>query len=135
MPWNKKGILHFELLPNNQTITSGVYSAQSERLDQALRRKEPALINRKGVILHHDNARPHAARFTVDKIRQLGWEVLPQPAYSPDIAPSDYHLFRSLQHFLSGKNFQIEKCIKNVLTDFFESKSQEFYNRGIKMLP
>ncbi|CAK9823968.1 Histone-lysine N-methyltransferase SETMAR [Anthophora retusa] len=93
------------------------------------------MYNRKGVILHHDNARPHTARITADKLRQLGWDVLPQPAYSPDIAPSDYHLFRSLQNFLLGKHFNNEECHKNALTEFFESKSQEFYNRGIKMLP
>nr|KAF6353464.1 hypothetical protein mPipKuh1_010430 [Pipistrellus kuhlii] len=133
--WNFKGILHYELLPSNQTITSAVYSAQLERLAQALREKEPALINRKGVILHHDNARPHTARITAEKLRQLEWEVLPQPACSPDIAPSDYHLFRSLQNFLLGKKFNNEECLKNALTEFFASKSQEFYNRGIKMLP
>ncbi|KZC04989.1 Histone-lysine N-methyltransferase SETMAR, partial [Dufourea novaeangliae] len=93
------------------------------------------LINRKGVILHHDNARSHTARITAKKLRQLGWEVLPQPAYSPDIGPSDYHLFRSLQNFLLGKHFNNEECLKNALTEFFESKSQEFYNRGIKILP
>nr|KAF6392670.1 hypothetical protein mPipKuh1_007854 [Pipistrellus kuhlii] len=38
--WNFKGILHYELLPSNQTITSAVYSAQLERLAQALREKK-----------------------------------------------------------------------------------------------
>ncbi|CAK6443035.1 unnamed protein product [Pipistrellus nathusii] len=133
--WNFKGILHYDLLPSNQTITSAVYNAQLERLAQALREKEPALINRKGVILHHDNARPHTARITAEELRQLEWKVLPQPAYSPDIAPSNYHLFRSLQNFLLGKKFNNEECLKNALTEFFASKSQEFYNRGIKMLP
>ncbi|XP_046836128.1 histone-lysine N-methyltransferase SETMAR-like [Vespa crabro] len=130
--WNFKGILHYELLPINQTITSVKNSAQLERLERALREKEPALINRKGIILHHDNALPHIARIMAEKLRQLGWEVLPQPAFSPDIAPSDYHLFRSLQNFLLGKHFNNEECLKNALTEFFKSKSQEFYNRGIK---
>ena len=37
--WNFKGILHFELLPNNQTITSGVYSTKWDRLNKALRKR------------------------------------------------------------------------------------------------
>jgi len=41
----------------------------------------------------HDNARPHTAQVTVDSLRL---EMLPHPChppYSPDLAPTDYHLF------------------------------------------
>ena len=38
---------------------------------------------------------------TRQKLLQLGWEVLIHPPYSPDIAPSDFHLFRSLQNSLN----------------------------------
>ena len=38
------------------------------------------------------------------KLLVLGWEVMPHPPYSPDLAPSDYNLFRSLQYHLNGKN-------------------------------
>ncbi|EFN78228.1 Histone-lysine N-methyltransferase SETMAR, partial [Harpegnathos saltator] len=50
---------------------------------------------------HQDNARPHTSIVTRQKFRELGWEVLMHPPYSPDLAPSDYHLFLSLQNFLS----------------------------------
>jgi hypothetical protein len=29
-------------------------------------------------------------------VQELDWEILPHPPYSPDLAPSDYHLFPSL---------------------------------------
>jgi histone-lysine N-methyltransferase SETMAR len=29
-------------------------------------------------------------------IQEFDWEILSHPPYSPDLAPSDYHLFRSL---------------------------------------
>ena len=47
----------------------------------------------KGVILQHDNAPPHRARQTVDKIEKMGWELLQHPPYSPDLVPSYFHLF------------------------------------------
>ena len=92
-------------------------------------------LNRKGVILLHDNARPHVSNMTVHKITQLGWEVMAHPAYSPDLAPTDYHLFRSLQHHLSGKTFEDFNGVKNDIKLFFQSKSRDFFKKGIESLP
>ncbi|GBP14629.1 Mariner Mos1 transposase [Eumeta japonica] len=41
------------------------------------------------------------------------WEVLPHPPYSPDIALSDYHLFRSMAYALSEQRFTSYEDIKN----------------------
>ena len=84
--WNWKGIVHYELLSSNQTINSELYCEQLQRLQQAIERKRPELINRRGVVFHHDNARPHTSLMTRQKLRELGWEVLMHPPYSPDIA-------------------------------------------------
>ncbi len=46
--------------------------------------------------LLHDNAAPHTAKVTKETLEALGFRVLPHPPYSPDLAPSDFHLFRSL---------------------------------------
>jgi hypothetical protein len=42
------------------------------------------------VLLQQDNARPHASAATSDAIARLGFTVLPHPAYSPDLAPSNF---------------------------------------------
>lgn len=133
--WDLKGVIYFELLDNDTTITAEVYSYQLMQVQEALEEKRPALTNRKGVILLHDNARPHVAKMTQQKIKELGWEILPHPPYSPDIAPSDYHLFRSLQDHLAGKRYGNYSDIKNDLSAFFDSKSPEFYKKGIEQLP
>jgi hypothetical protein len=39
---------------------------------------------------------------TVETINRLGFEVLDHPACSPDLAPSDYHLFGPLKNALRG---------------------------------
>jgi hypothetical protein len=50
------------------------------------------------VILQHENARPHTANMTkAASGTRLGLEIIPHPPYSPDLAPSDYRLFRYLQ--------------------------------------
>jgi len=88
--WDWKGIVYYELLSFNQTINSELY-CELQRLQQAIERKRPELINRRGVVFYHDNARPHISLMTRQKLRELGWEVLMHPSCSPDIAPSDYH--------------------------------------------
>ena len=103
--WGWKGVLYYELLLENQTINSNKYCSQLDQLKAALHEKRLELVNRKHIIFHQDNTRPHVSLMTRQKLFQLGWEVLIHPLYSPDIAPSDFHLFRSLQNSLNGKNF------------------------------
>ena len=82
----------------------------------------------------HDNARPHVAKSTREKLLELGWVTVPHPAYSPDLASTDYHLFRSLSNHLREKKFDGESSLKTDLADFFSQKSKDFYERGIRAL-
>ena len=49
---------------------------------------------------------------------------MPHPPYSPDLAPSDYHLFRSPQKHFSRKTFDSNEAVKNELIQFFASNNQ-----------
>lgn len=130
--WDVQGIVLFELLPANTSITASYYCSQLERLSTKLEAVRP---RREKVLFLHDNARPHIARMTRLKLVSLGWELLPHPPYSPDIAPSDYHLFRSLQSHLKGKSFEDEDHIYTTLDTFFNSLPRSFFEQGIHVLP
>lgn len=45
----------------------------------------------------NDNARPHTSAHTVETLQTFKSEVLTHPAHSPDLTPSDYHLFGPLK--------------------------------------
>ncbi|GFV56869.1 uncharacterized protein TNCV_146211 [Trichonephila clavipes] len=66
-----------------------LYCQQLDCLKLAIDQKWPELVNRRGVVFHQDNARPHTSVVTRQNLWELGWEVLTCPAYSPDLAPSD----------------------------------------------
>jgi len=130
--WDSKGALYFELLPTGSTITALTYADQLQKLADAIREKRP---RRSSVHLLHDNARPHIASATKKKLAELGWQTVPHPPYSPDLAPSDYHLFRPLKHFLQGKTFANYDDLKTAITDFFALQPLEFWTKGIEELP
>ena len=129
--WCSVGVVHWELLPPNTAINAEYYCGQLERLKDRILE---AFSGRLCVLLLHDNARPHTAIATRNKIVDLGWEVLPHPPYSPDLAPTDFHLFLSLQNQLARKKFNNREEIESFINHFFETKNCDFYERGIRSL-
>ncbi len=68
------------------------------------------------------------------KIEELDWKVLPHAPYSPDLAPTDYHLFRSMQHKLRDEQFKNVEEVKKWVEDYFGSQPAEFFHSGITKL-
>ena len=126
--WDLKGALYYELLKPGETINEERYRTQLIRLKRAIAEKRPEYVTRhEAIISHHDNARPHVAIPVKNYLVNSGWEVLPHPPYSPDLAPSDYNLFRSMQNALTGIRFTSEQGIKNWLDSFLAAKPAQFF--------
>ena len=53
------------------------------------------------IYFQHGNGKPHVEQIVKEKIEKFGWELPPHPRYSPDVAPSDFHLFRN-EFYASG---------------------------------
>jgi histone-lysine N-methyltransferase SETMAR len=85
-------------------VNSASYSEVLLKFRVAIHRKHPSQLAR-GVVLHHDNARPNTAGATHVIIQELQWELREHPPYSPDLAPSDFHLFGPLKKLHGGKRF------------------------------
>jgi len=134
--WDQWGVVYYELLNPNETITGDRYRLQLMRLSRALKEKRPEWSKRHDkIILLHDNARPHLAKPVQTYLQTLKWEVLAHPPYSPDIASSDYHLFRSMAHGLFAEKFTSYEECKNWIDSWIASKDEAFFRRGIHLLP
>ena len=133
--WDAEGILLVDILPNGQTINADRYISTLKKLKHALRRKRPALSDDQ-VLLLHDNARPHTAHRTQAAIQKLGWTVLPHPPYSPDLAPSDFHLFGKLKESLRGNHYASIDDVRNAVNAWIKQTPKDFFEAGIfKLVP
>ena len=97
-----KGVIHMEFLKQGHTVNSEKYISTLRTLKARLRRVRSG----RDSILQHVNARPHTSRQTQDALAQLKLPALPHPAYSPDLAPSDYFLFLQLKKQYEGKSLR-----------------------------
>ncbi|XP_015794241.1 histone-lysine N-methyltransferase SETMAR-like [Tetranychus urticae] len=131
--WDCEGILLIKVMPKGTTINSDSYCQILDELRENIKEKRRGKLRSK-VILLHDNARPHTSQATRTKISELGFQPLDHPPYSPDLAPSDYFLFKNLKYSLKGKRFDSETEVTNALNAFFRSKSPEWYRSGISSL-
>ncbi len=129
--WDSEGVILQEYLPKGTTINSERYIQTLKNLKKRLKRIRR---DRSVYLLQHDNARPHTSNATIEAIQQLGFEVLPHPPYSPDLAPSDYYLFRHLKKVLKGTRFSSDVELKAAVTSFFRKQTAEFYETGMRKL-
>ena len=130
--WDWEGMVHWETLERNATVNKELYIHQLHCVNEAIRLKRP---HRQGqTILLHDNARPHVAQVVKAALQELEWEVLQHQPYFPDLAPTDYYLFRSLSNHMRGVTFGNEEDLKNWLNKFFDTRPGEFWRNGIDKL-
>lgn len=131
--WDSKGVLLIDYLPRGATINAERYCEVLKKLRRAIQNKRRGKLS-KTVFLFHDNARPHAARLTQDLLEGFKWDVFGHPPYSPDLAPSDFHLFPQLKQHLSGRRFANLDDLKEEVEGWLSSLAGEWYDSGLKKL-
>ena len=131
--WDEKGLMLLEFMPQKTAITGQTYANTITALQEAIKEKRRGKLSA-GMLLLHDNAPLHMSAKSQAAIQQCGFKQLNHPPYSPDLAPSDYFLFRVTKKFLPGKRFSINEEVKEAITTWFEEQSKDFFSRGIKSL-
>jgi histone-lysine N-methyltransferase SETMAR len=93
-------------------------------------RKSPRLAYKK-ILFHHDNAPAHTYTVVAAKLMELGFQLVPHPPYSPDLAPSDYYLFSNMKKWLAGIRFYSNEEVIAETNAYFTELCQSYYSEGI----
>jgi len=66
------------------------------------------------------------------KFNEFRYELLPNPAYSPDLVSCDYFLFP--KKWFGGKRFTIREQLIAETEAYFERLDKSYYSDGLKKL-
>ena len=77
---------------------------------------------------------PHTANRTRERLDHFGLEVFDHPPYSPNLAPSDYHLFPNMKTWLSTQFFDDAAELQAGVNEWLKSQAVTFYDDGINKL-
>ena len=99
--WDSKGIILTDYKPTGTSITGEYYANVIKQLRVAIKEKRRGQLAA-DVFLSHDNAPVRKSRVAQVTIHECKFKQLYHPPYSPDLAPSDYYLFRNLKTHLRG---------------------------------
>jgi hypothetical protein len=117
------------------TITSEVYCETPHKLRRSIQNKRRGILIQ-GVVLLHDNARPHTAAHTNALIKRFNREIFYHLSYNRDLAPSYSHLFSKMvwlatQHFHTKEEFMdgVKNWLHNLAASFFDEGLQKLVSR------
>ncbi len=132
--FDENGVILAKFLEQGGTVTSERFILTLSKLKEAVHRKQPKLWaaspngDRHHFILQMDNASPHTALPTQQKLEAWGINVLAHPPNSLDLTPCDFALFPKLKEPLRGVKFQnIEKLQKRALHLLRQMPKQLFF--------
>ncbi|GFU72467.1 mariner Mos1 transposase [Trichonephila clavipes] len=121
-------VMYYKLLKPNKTMTGAIYQTELMRMSLPLKKNALLLLVSSMIMLF-----PMLEESVKTYMETLNWK-LPCLSYSPDISPSNYHLFRFMVHGLSEQYFPSYENNENWIDSGIATKDEALFH-GIRMLP
>lgn len=131
--WDIEGLVLLKWVPEGGRANTQFYCEALRELRENIRENRRGKLTR-GVLLQHDNASCHTSAVTTATLRELGFEVVPHPPYSPDLAPSDYWLFGPLKQYLRGRRYDTIHEVGQVVNRWLRERPDGWYADGLRRL-
>ena len=63
----------------------------------------------------------------MDAVERKGYELIPHPAYSPDLGPSDFFVFPNLKNDTRGYHFRSDEETVMTIEEWVNGKDPDFF--------
>ena len=110
-------------LPRQRSITGAYYADFLKQLREKIRQIRRGKLTR-GVFFYEDNAPADTSTMAIVAIQKCGFQLIENPTYSADLAPSDYYLFPEMKKEFGGHHF---------LDHFLRDQNGAFHKEGIRL--
>jgi hypothetical protein len=124
--FNAVGQFYVDVLPQKQKMNSAYLTERILTLAAEMCAREET-IPKENLTVHFDNAPIHNTEMVREMLTQWNIAGMDRPPYSPDLVLCDFFLFRYLKQFVRDVQFSTEQELVNVVIDFLEAVSPEFW--------
>ena len=122
-----------DFLPKRSTITGVYYANLLDQLRIAIHEKRRDKLS-KGVLLQQDNSRVHTCKVAMDAVERNRYDLIQHPAFSPDLAPSNFFLFPNLKKDIRELHFWFDEEVVTAIEEWVNGKDPDFFSSGLMAL-
>ena len=128
--WDAQGLIMLDFPLKKSTITGAYYENLLDQLRTAIREKRRGKLS-KGNLVQQDDARVHICKIAMDVVERNRYELIPHPAFSSDLVPSDYFLFPNLKKDIRGRHFRSNQEVVAAVEERVGDKDPDFVSSGL----
>ena len=128
--FDSTGMIYMHWVPTGQTVNKEYYAKFLREFRKRFLEKRPALFKSGQWHFHQDNALVYNSILVTDYLTKMGIKTVPQPPYSPDLAPFDFCLFSKLR----GSRYETIEGMKETVTKVIDTLTQEDFRGAFQKL-
>jgi len=130
------GWVALHALDKGQTLDHEYYIDNCLSLVVKAVRKDRSNSGMRGLSLLHDNAKPHASSKVLDYLRGEGFQLMPHPPYSPDLAPCDFWLNAYIKRKLTDQEDEVSlfKSVTELLDNIPKEEFRKTFDKLVERM-
>ena len=126
--FDSTGMIYMHWVPTGQTVYKEYYVEVLREFRKRFRRKRPALFKSGQWHFHQEFPLVPNTILFIDYLTKMGIKTVPQPPYSPDLAPCDFWLFPKLKENLRGCRYETIVEMKEAVMKVIDMLTQEDFH-------